>query len=311
MSRRARWARASLAQAVLVAVGCAVAGPGHAGALRHCDPPTPISAHQQDRLLRFAAIIKTELDASGRRLALMSRSGLDLARFGQRYSHTGVSLKASGNTPWSVRQLYYACDEGRPKIFDQGISGFLVGSDDPSLGYISVVLLPPASGDPLEQAALDDRLALRLLGTRYSANAHAFSDTYQNCNQWVAELLALAWGPDIAAATDRNPRGQAQRWLKVQGYEPTVFDVGNRALMWLGNLIPWLHADDHPAEDLDRALYRVSMPASIEAFVQAAVPGAERLEFCHHGPRVVLRRGWAPIAAGCEPGAQDQVTWLD
>src|SRR5436190_12809502 len=116
---RGRWA--------LVALLCLAAVPwsAHASALRFCDKQAVLSAEQQDKLIRFGAIIKAELDKSGENLALIARSGLDLSRFGVRYSHAGVSLKASQNTPWSVRQLYYACDEQKPRIFDQGMAGFV------------------------------------------------------------------------------------------------------------------------------------------------------------------------------------------
>src|SRR5882672_3855709 len=87
---------------------------------RFCDRPSPLTALQQDRLLQFAAVARRELEASGQDVALIARSGIDLARFDLRYSHAGVSLKASGNAPWSVRQLYFACDEGRPRLYDQG-----------------------------------------------------------------------------------------------------------------------------------------------------------------------------------------------
>src|SRR5689334_14990247 len=89
--------------------------------------------------------------------------------------------------PWSVRQLYYACDESRPRIFDQGMSGFALGAEAPVSGHVSLVLLPEAESATLAAAALDNRLALSLLAGRYSANAYAYSTRYQNCNQWVAE----------------------------------------------------------------------------------------------------------------------------
>lgn len=267
-----------------------------------------LSAEQKDQLFRFGAIIKTALEDSGQSMALIARSGLDLSRFGVRYSHAGLSLKVGLSTPWSVRQLYYACDEQRPRVFDQGISAFLLGLNDPSSGYISVVFVPPAQAEALERAALSNRQALQLLGPAYSANAHAFSLIYQNCNQWVAEMLAAAWG---RLDDTQDPRAQAQHWLKEQGYQPSHFNVGWRPLMWLAAFIPWLHSDDHPRADLDQSLFRVSMPASIEAFVQATVPGATRMEFCHAGRRVVIRRGWEPIADGCQPGAHDSVVALD
>ena len=54
---------------------------------------------------------------------------MDLSRFGVRYSHSGVSLKTGDNAPWSVRQLYYACDEERPRLYDQGLAGFVFGTE--------------------------------------------------------------------------------------------------------------------------------------------------------------------------------------
>lgn len=282
-------------------------GACQAAGLQYCDHQAALNAEQKDRLFRFGAIIKTELENSGAPLALVARSGLDLSRFGLRYSHAGFSLKASANTPWSVRQLYYACDERRPRIFDQGLSGFLLGTDDPSIGYVSVVFMPEAEAGELAQAALDNGRALQLLNTSYSANAYAWGLQYQNCNQWVVEMLAAAWGriDDVDQA-----RAQAQHWLAAQGYAPTRVEVGNRALMWAGAFVPWLHNDDHPSGDVEQMVYRVSMPASIEGFVRATVPEASRIEFCHTERYVVVHRGWEPIAEGCAPGAQDTVISL-
>jgi hypothetical protein len=287
---------------------CAAVGAAQAGSLRYCDGGGPLTAEQNDRMLRFAGIVKAELDKSGARVALVSRSGLDLGFFGLRYSHAGVSVKSGTETPWAVRQLYFSCDERRPRIFDQGMSAFVLGTHQPELGFLSAVLLPEPAATPLERAAQDNRQALQLLGATYSANAYAFGTQYQNCNQWLVELLAAAWGapPDAEA-----PRLQAQAWLRESGFEPTVLDLGWHVLMWAGPLIPWVHNDDHPAQDIDAKHYRVAMPASIEAFVQARLPGATRLEFCHTDKHVVVRRGWDLLPDGCEPGAQDEVIALD
>jgi hypothetical protein len=322
---------------------CALAAPCHAEWSNLCDRQARFTASEQDKLYRFAAIVKDELAQSGQRLALIARSGLDLQRFGLRYSHAGISLLASENTPWSVRQLYYACDERQPKVFDQGISGFMLGTSQPALGYVSVLLLPPAPAAELERAALSKQQALQVLGAHYSANAYPLSERYQNCNQWLIELLATAWGAlpvepvpsdhvDVDQATQTQarqtgqasspspaepplpaptPRAAAQRWLQAQGYEPTVVDVGWRVLMWAGAFIPFVHSDDHPALDTSQQRYRVTMPASIEAFVQRTQPGATRIEFCHTDQHVVVHRGWDAIAEGCVPGEQDTVIRLD
>lgn len=304
-----------LAQWVLIGWTMLVTGSwAQAAALRYCDPPAELDAVQQDVLFRFGAVIKSTLEASGAAIALVARSGLDLSRFGMRYSHAGISLRASANGPWSIRQLYFDCGERRPRLFDEGVSGFLAGNGDPSVGYFSAVLIP-GEERALERAATDNRLALRLVGATYSANAYGWGLRYQNCNQWVAELLGVAWGglgqglPDDGAGGDL--RADAQRWLREQGYEPSRFDVGDPLLMWLGGVLPWLHRDDHPADDLGQWRFQVSMPASIEAFVRARVPAARRFEFCHAERRIVIREGWEPIAEGCLPGESDRVIQLD
>ncbi len=297
------WRRAAaLAVASTTALGAA--DTAEAGAFRYCDDPPPLDAAQQGRMLRLAAIVKTELEASGASVALVARSGLDLGRFGQRYSHAGLSLKASPDTPWAVRQLYFACDERRPRLYDQGLAAFLLGMQSPSLGYISVLLLPPAAAAAVQQAALDKQVALQLLAADYSANAYPYSQRYQNCNQWVAELLASAWGGGEPS------RAAAQAWLREQGYEPTVFE-GSRPLFWLSTFAPWLHRDDHPVEDLEAARYQVSMPASLQAFVQRREPDTRRLEICHDEHRVVVRRGGASFAEACVPEAGDTDISLD
>lgn len=296
-------------------MGLAGSGAARAEWVNLCDRQAKVSASQQDKLFRFGAIIKRELDRSGHQLALIARSGLDLQRFGIRYSHAGVSLQASENGPWSVRQLYYACDERKPRVYDQGISGFLLGTDNPDVGYISVVFLPPDKAGDLARAVLDKRQALSVLGATYSANAYAFSTRYQNCNQWLVELLAMAWGHLDAPAADAQAvsgvRSDAQSWLKAQAYEPSDIDVGPWWLMWAGRFIPFLHEDDHPPADLDARRYRVSMPAAIEAFVRQTVPQATRVEFCHTEDQVVIHRGWHDLADGCVPGGEDEVIRLD
>src|SRR4051812_21756679 len=74
----------------------------HAALARYCEEPPALAAGDKDRLLQFSSILKQELARSGANTALVSRSGLDLRRFNMRYSHAGVSLKDSADTPWAV-----------------------------------------------------------------------------------------------------------------------------------------------------------------------------------------------------------------
>lgn len=301
--------RAFVFAAALVAGGAhAQSGStGNSGPSAFCDRTHQLSAREQDLSLRFAAIVRGELGSADGSAALISRSGLDLSRFRIRYSHTAVAWRGDSDG-WSMRQLYYACDEGRPRIFDQGLAGFVMGIDNPTLGYVSIVQLPADASLSMRRAALDRPRALHLLAASYSANAYAFSLRHQNCNQWVVELLAVAWG-NLADGDDLRER--AQRWLQGLPYSPEPVDVGSPALMFASLFVPLLHLDDHPDEDRVAMRLRISLPSTVEALVREHVPGSERIELCHDGRRVVVHRGWTPIAEGCRPGEGDRVLSLD
>jgi hypothetical protein len=290
--------RTALAAALLL--GAATAW---AGLPRACDPRRDVTAAQQDRLLRFAAAVRQVLTESGRPAALISRSGTDLSRFGLRYSHAAIALASGLDTPWAVRQLYYACDEGQPRLFDQGLAGFVSGSDDVEVGYVSLLLLPTEAAAPLAAATLDKPLALGLLHPRYSANAYAFSTRYQNCNQWVAELLA-------AATAGLTTRADAQAWLRAEGYAPEPVHA-SPWLMLAGRFMPWLHFDDHPEEQLNAGAVQTSLPTSLEAFALRRWPTARRVELCHGPQGIVQREGGTRLATGCVPQHGDRVTALN
>ena len=293
----------------------AAAGTAQAGLLPYCDAQPDLSAAQRDTLLQVAAVVRQELQRAGAPAALVSRSGLDLKRFGQRYSHAGISLAASPSVPWSVRQLYFDCDERRARLFDQGLAGFLLGQHDARVGFVSLVMLPEAAARPLAQAALDDARALALLGARYSANAYAYSTRYQNCNQWVAELMASAWG---ALGPQRQGEGsapeafrvRAQQWLREAAYRPTPMTLRPRALVFAAPFIPWVQLDDHPDKALQDQVFEVSMPASLEALIRQREPAATRIEVCHTDSRIVLRRGWTPLPDDCVAGPGDEMLAL-
>ena len=299
-----RWGRA------LAALALALVGSAQASSLaqRFCDGDgSHLSAVEQDRLLRFAAVVRQHLAQAPEPVALISRSGLRLQRWGIRYSHAGLALAGHPGAPWTVRQLYYACDEARPRVFDQGVAGFLFGTESPQLGFASLVFVPGEAGEQLARTALDKDQALRVLHPHYSANAHPFGLQYQNCNQWVAELIASAWAPP----SDGEPRALAQTWLQSQGYAPQPVDAGSRAWLWLARaFVPWVHFDDHPNDDWQRAEVRTTLPAALESWLQHRHPEARRVELCHTLTHVVLRENGAPLDGACVPEPSDTVVPL-
>jgi hypothetical protein len=286
----------------------ALAAASASQAATFCDRGNEISATEQDRQLQVVAVARRALEASGASAALVSRSGTDLSRFGLRYSHSGIALKDSRNSPWSVRQLYYACDLSQAKLYDQGLAGFLLSAGRTEPIRLSIVTLPAREGARLAASALDNRRALALLSPRYSASAYAFSTRYQNCNQWVAELMGFAWAPrDDNAAGDPPTRQQAQRWLKDLGYDPAPVVVPSHTVMFAAQFVPLIHSDDHPIEDLYAMRLKVSTPAALEAFAHRLVPDAQRVEFCATGTTIVVRRGWEPLPADCRAADSDEV----
>jgi hypothetical protein len=278
-----------------------------AGIPTFCDRADKVTAADQDRVLRFAAAVKDELTRSGSSIALVARAGLDLSRFGLLYSHAGIALKDNPGGPWAVRQLYYACDESRPRLFDQGMSGFVLGADAPTHGHVALLFPPGQDSALLERAALDKPLALALLGDQYSANAYAFGTRYQNCNQWVAELIAFAWGH---LAGSSAPRAQAQAWLRAQGYAATPVRIPSHWTMFAGQFVPLVHVGDHPLDDIYALALHISVPTTIETFVHREAPQTRRVELCHDERRIVVHRGWEPLGAGCDPLPGDEVIAL-
>jgi hypothetical protein len=298
---------AACALGVMAALPLAALPLNDAQAATFCDRANALSAAEQDTLLRFAAVVREELAVPGGSAALVSRSGLDLSRFNIRYSHAALGWR-SDTGAWTTRQLYYSCDEKRPRIFDQGVAGFVMGTDDPKVGYISVLRLPAEAANSVRLASLDGQIALGLLAGTYSANAYAFSLRYQNCNQWVAELLATAWGK---LANGDDVRARAQSWLRDSGYAPQGVDVDSPLLMLASYFVPHVHLDDHPEQDRYEMKLKVSLPCTLEAFVQRLYPASERTEICHNARQIVVHKGWTPAAAGCEAGPGDRVIALD
>lgn len=293
---------------LLLVLGLMLAAPARANNYSvFCNREPHLTAEQKNRLLLFADTVKTVLETSGHSMAVIARSGINLDRFGLRYSHAALTLRNNPNTPWSVRQLYFSCEEEVPRIYDQGLAGFLIDQDNSRLPFISLVFLPAPEERAVEKAALDKPLTLELLGKSYSANAYAFSTLFQNCNQWVVELIAHALGhlPD-----EGDLRADAQQWLAAEHYQPTEVKVRNPFIVMGGLLVPLVHSADHPQQNIAAGRFLVSMPGSVGAFLHTHVPGSTRVELCMNASQIIEHRGWEAIPAGCQAMPGDRVRSL-
>lgn len=287
-ARAALWLSLALAQGVAASTS-----------LSFCVEEPQRSAAQMDRVLRVAALLRDRLAEQGQPAALVARAGTNLTRFGIGYTHAAVALRDSPLSPWAVRQLYFACDERRSRLFDQGLAGFLLGTDDPDRGHAALLLLPAQAAEALARTALNTEQAQALLAAQYTANAHPYDLTRQNCNQWVAELLAAAWG-------QASTRHTAQQQLAGWHYQPEPVRYRWAAWRWLAGLVPWVSFAGHPAADAAANTLVTSLPRDLERLALHLWPGALRVELCYTPEHWVLRRGGAPLNAACESAEGDE-----
>lgn len=288
----------SVACATVLAWVCA-SGAVASTSLRLCAQEPARSAAQLDRVLQVAARLREVLAAHGQPAALVARAGTNLQRFGIRYTHAALALRDNPMVPWGVRQLYFACDEQRSRLFDQGLAGFLLGADHPDQGHASLLLLPPQAAADLAQAGLDTPQAQALLAGEYTANAHPYDLQRQNCNQWLVELMATAWG-------GARGRPAAQARLAAWQYQPEPVRYGWAVWRWMAAFVPWVSFAGHPPADAAEGQLVTSLPPDLEHLAQRLWPQAQRLELCYTPTHWVLRRGGAPLSTPCEAAEGDE-----
>ncbi|MFG6447779.1 DUF2145 domain-containing protein [Roseateles sp. BYS180W] len=304
---RAAWACKAAAMLAAALLG----GPGaQAASLQFCDTSTALSPAALDEVLALSVQVQAQLEARGARAAVVARDGLGLQRWGQRYSHAGVVWQDGPAGAWTVRQLYYACGEGHARLFDQGLGAFISGSRGGAVRFLRLLLLPVSAEAALHAHATDARSAHAWLHPHYSANAHAFGTRFQNCNQWLAELMAAAWGGPFPVSAEagaaQGDRAAAQAWLQREGYTATRIHAG--PLLLAAAFSPWLHLADHPAADRASGQLQVVLPQDLMDWAAQRHPGSRQLEFCRNARELWLREDGPPLPADCQP-APDARTW--
>ncbi len=232
MSRRVR------SRLLATALGLAMAGTAHAG--RDCAAARPtVEAVTQG--LALAQRTAAALDASGARVVVLARAGQDLQKYGLRWSHLGYAYRTPEG-PWRVVHKLNRCGTAVAEVWRHGLGDFFL---DGLWRHEAAWSVPaPAVQDRLMALLADPHRTLRLDTPAYSLVSHPWAQRYQQSNQWALETLAAAMEPDRV-----HDRSQAQAWLRLQGYRPTVLRLG--PLTRLGGRIGSAHIafDDHPPAD--------------------------------------------------------------
>lgn len=188
----------------------------------------------------ITARLEQTLNASGCRVALISRAGSDLSRYrfegeAPTFTHTGIAVREADG--WYVYQMLNIHGGPEGHLFRQDLSAFY--RDDP-YEYRCGVLAPGRALQERIEATLNSPLANQLHSSRYSRLAYPFATRYQNSNQWVAEIIG-------AAQSGRRSRHAIQCYLQGRGLSPTVL----RAPGYLAQSAFALYSgntrfDDHP-----------------------------------------------------------------
>ncbi len=249
-SLRALWLTLVLAAAMVLAAPAARAG-------RSCEAHA-LTPQSVARGLQLAQRTQQALDASGAQVVLLARAGQDLSRYGVRWSHLGFAYRQPeatnpGGSVWRVLHKLNQCGSAEAAVYRQGLGEFFL---DDLWRFEAVWVVPTREvQDKLLALLLDAKpetrapKALSLNHKPYSIVSYAWSQTYQQSNQWAIETLALAMEPSVRPRDDEPvaaSRQRAQAWLQFKGYAPAALTIG--PLTRLGARVTAANVafDDHP-----------------------------------------------------------------
>lgn len=223
--------------AVMLAAVLAAAGTAHAG--RPCDD-APLSASAVERGLALAERTRAALDASGATVVLLARAGQDLSAYRLRWSHLGIAYRDGdgADAPWRVLHKLNHCGTADAALYRQGLGPFFL--DSPFRYEAAFAPLAPALAAQLRPLLQNNARGAQLHEARYNMLAYPWATRYQQSNQWALETLAGAMDTDAAT------RAQAQAWLQLRGYRPTVLRLGPLTRLGANATRANVAFDDHP-----------------------------------------------------------------
>ena len=143
---------------------------------------------------------------------------------------------------WVFTHLLVRCGETESKLYDEGAITFF--SDNPHK-YQAVLIVPnPVLQIELEKILLEGK-ARNLHEGRYSVIANPKNPLYQNSNQWVLEMLAVAKSIYLTSDQRRNAIKLAMEY----GFRPEIVKVGFFKRHLAAMFHPYVKLDDHSQDD--------------------------------------------------------------
>ena len=220
---------------LLLALSLVCLGTAQAG--RACGEAAAPLAADVARAMNLAARTAQSLEGSGAQVVLLARAGQDLRRHGLRWSHVGLAYREDGR--WLVLHKLNHCGQARADLYRQGLAEFFL--DDLFEYRAAIVPLAPPLQQALAPLLRDNARAAALHEPAYSLVAYPWAQRYQQSNQWAIETLAMA---ALGRHVDRQ---EAQAWLMVAGYRPTVLELGPMVRLGARMTAANVAFDDHPS----------------------------------------------------------------
>ena len=178
----------------------------------------PLTAGEVAAAARAGFGVASFLQKSGAEIALVARVGTDQSKRGIRYTHAALSWRDHAQGRWHVVHLLNHCGRPTSELFDDGPVNFFL---ERPFSYDALVVIPTPELQERLATLLVSGAARGLHEPDYSAIAHPFETAFQNSNQWLLELVALAVCD--GTAIDRD---SAQDCLRRTGYEPARVRLG-------------------------------------------------------------------------------------
>jgi hypothetical protein len=218
--------------------GIVLAAPLLAQAGQPCENK-PLAPHEIVLSMDLAQRTVAALDASGAQVALVSRAGQDLSKYGLRYSHMGIVVRDHPAGRWTVVHALNDCGSAVSGLYNEGMGNFFLTD----LYRLEAQLVVPGADAQAKLARLvATRTPLRLHEPRYNMLSYVYSTQYQNSNQWVLETIAAALAPSGQVET----RAEAQSWLRSRGFQPPTIEIPAAVRLGARMFRANVAFDDHP-----------------------------------------------------------------
>lgn len=195
-------------------------------------------------------------------LAIIGRVGSDLSGRGLKYSHAAFVWRDHPKGRWSVVHLLNLCGDDTGGLFEQGLLNFFL--DDPFRLDVKLLVPTPDLQKGIVREIRSAR-ALRLFQPEYSILANPWAARYQNSNQWLIEVTALAQAGAVHAVPPA--RAAAQDWLRAHDFRGTTIYVSPLEQLFGGLFQANLRFDDHPQHARMRGAYEVVTVRAVEDYL--------------------------------------------